>query len=183
MFQAIGKHDQHPIFEIMSGIERSWHFRNWITWKKARAFGKKCNYLFCREEIIWFSASGKNEEVIFNVPFTTERLKRPGKTEFKKVSNVWDDVTQVFRPERSCRRPMPLIARLVKAHSNPRDLVVDFFSGYGTTGIVSHHLNRRFLGCEFIGEDAAAANRRVTDAIAVANSASRPIRRGRLEPG
>ena len=64
----------------------------------------------------------------------------------------------------ACQRPLPLISRLVRTHSNPNDLVVDFFSGYGTTGIVAHHLGRRFLGCELIPEDAVEADRRVTDA-------------------
>ncbi len=161
MFQSIGKHGQHPVFQVIAGVERHWHFRNWITWKKSRAFGKGSNYLFCRDEILWFSANGKDEQVTFNVPLTEQKLKRPGKTEFKKVSNVWTDIEMVFRPERSCRRPLPLLARLIKAHSNPDDLVVDFFSGFGTTGIVSHNLGRRFLGCEAIEEDARAANRRV----------------------
>jgi site-specific DNA-methyltransferase (adenine-specific) len=164
MFQAIGKHGQHPIFQVVAGVERHWHFRNWITWKKARPFAKSGNYPFCRDEILWFSASAAENSVTFNTPLTDQKLKRPGKTEFKKVSNVWDDMEQVFRPERSCRRPLPLVARLIKTHSNPNDLVVDFFSGFGTTGIVAHNLGRRFLGCEGIEEDARDANRRVTTA-------------------
>jgi DNA modification methylase len=74
MFQAIGKHGQHPLFQVVAGIERSWHFRNWITWKKARAFGKGGNYLFCRDEILWFSASSRDDKVTFNVPFSEKRL-------------------------------------------------------------------------------------------------------------
>ena len=164
IFQGMGKHGQHPVFLVVAGIEKTWHFRNWITWKKSRAFGKSGNYLFCRDEILWFSATPRDDKTTFNTPFPDRRLKRPGKTEFKKVSNVWDDIEQVFRPERSCRRPLPLLARLIKAHSNPGDLVVDCFAGYGTTGIVAHNLGRRFLGCEAIEEDAVAADARVTAA-------------------
>jgi site-specific DNA-methyltransferase (adenine-specific) len=164
VFQAIGKHGQHPVFQVVAGIERCWHFRNWITWKKRRAFGRNSNYLFCRDEILWFSAGIGDRGVTFNVPLTDQKLKRPGKGEFHRVSNVWDDVAQVYRPERSCRRPLPLLARLIQTHSNPGDLVSDFFAGYGTTGIVAHNLGRNFIGCEAIPEDAEAANRRVTAA-------------------
>jgi site-specific DNA-methyltransferase (adenine-specific) len=164
LFQGIGKHDQHPIFQVISGIERTWHFRNWITWKKSRAFGKSGNYLYCRDEILWFSATARDDKTTFNAPFLDQKLKRPGKTEFRKVSNVWDDVEHVYRPERICRRPMPLLARLIKAHSDPRDLVVDCFAGYGTTGIVAHNLGRQFLGCEAIAGDAVAADARVSAA-------------------
>lgn len=37
MFQPIGKHGKHPLFHVVSAMEREWHFRDWITWKKARA--------------------------------------------------------------------------------------------------------------------------------------------------
>lgn len=166
MFQALGRHGQHPIFQVISGVEDSgWFFRNWITWKKSRAFGKKNDYLYGRDEIVWFSASSAPEAITFNVPFTEQRPKRStAKYEFKKVSNVWDDIELVHRPERSCRRPLPLLARLIKTHSNEGDLVVDFFAGYGTTGIVAHNLGRRFLGCEQVEEDAREADRRVTAA-------------------
>ena len=166
MFQAIGRHQQHPIFQVISGVEREgWHFRNWITWKKSRAFGKAKDYLYCRDEILWFSANSNPAQLTFNVPFTERRNKRPNaKHEFKKVTNVWDDIELVHRPERSCRRPLPLLARLIKTHSNAGDLVVDFFAGYGTTGIVAHNLGRRFKGCEQVEADALAAEQRVADA-------------------
>jgi hypothetical protein len=77
MFQAIGKHGQHPVFQVVAGVERVWHFRNWITWKKARAFGKGTNYLFCRDEILWFSAAAEEGRATFNTPMTDQKLKRP----------------------------------------------------------------------------------------------------------
>jgi site-specific DNA-methyltransferase (adenine-specific) len=156
MFQAVGKHGQHPVFDVIKGLEKNgWFFRNWITWKKGRAFGKGDNYLYCRDEIIWFSASAERGSFTFNAQWLDEKTKRSTKNEFKKVSNVWSDIEQVFRPERVCRRPLPLLARLIKTHSNPNDLVVDFFAGFGTTGIVAHNLGRRFMGCEAIEKDAA----------------------------
>jgi DNA modification methylase len=162
MFNGIGRHGEHPIFDVIRGLERGgWCFRNWITWKRSRAFGKSDNYLFGRDEIVWFSASAKPREITFNTPFLDEKPKKPGKTEFLKATNVWDDIQPVFRPTRECQRPLPLIARLIRSHSNEGELVSDFFSGSGTTGIVSHNLRRRFLGCEQNESDAEAANRRV----------------------
>jgi len=166
MFNGIGRHGEHPLFDVIKGLERGgWFFRNWITWKRPRAFGKSENYLFGRDEIVWFSASSRLAEVTFNTPLLDTKPKKPGKTEFLKATNVWDDIQPAFRPTRTCQRPLPLIARLVRTHSNPGDLVVDCFAGSGSTGIVSHNLGRRFLGCEQIAEDAAAANQRVSAAI------------------
>jgi len=41
-----------------------------------------------------------------------------------------------------------LLRKLVLASSNPGDLVVDPFSGSGTTLVVAEQLNRRWCGCD-----------------------------------
>lgn len=169
LFQGIGKHGLHPIFDVVKGLEQDgWIFRNWITWKKRRAYGKSHDYLFCREEILWFSMSEERTDVTFNIPLTTEKRgyagfneKYPAKSEYKRVSNVWDDIPELMRPERNCQKPRALMDRLIQTHSNPGSLVVDCFSGYGSTGISAVSLGRRFLGCEKIPHDAEAANARI----------------------
>lgn len=174
MFGAAGKHNSHPFFDVMREIESSniLTYRNLITWKKRRAYGKSHDYLFCREEIVWYSRSAERTEVTFNIPLLAEKRgyagfnkKYPAKSEFKRVSNVWDDIPELMRPSRSCEKPIPLIRRFIETHSNTDDLVVDFFSGSGSTGVAARRCGRRFLGCEAIREDANAADVRVTDAM------------------
>lgn len=46
------------------------------------------------------------------------------------------------------QKPLKLIEELVLKHSNERDLVLDCFSGSGTTALACMNSNRRFLGCE-----------------------------------
>ncbi len=41
-----------------------------------------------------------------------------------------------------------LIERIIKAHTNKSDIVLDFFGGTGTTAAVAHKLNRRYIVCE-----------------------------------
>lgn len=41
-----------------------------------------------------------------------------------------------------------LLARIIEASSNPGDLVLDCFSGSGTTLEVAHHLDRRWIGVD-----------------------------------
>lgn len=162
MFGGIGKHGSHPLFKVMNAIETSAHcgdapyfFRNMITWKKRRAYGKSHDYLFCREEVVWYSASAERTHVTFNVPYLDVKRgyegfnkKYPAKSEYKRVSNVWDDIPELMRPKRSCQKPLPLLERLIQTHSNPGDLVVDFFAGTGSTGVAALQLGRKFLGCE-----------------------------------
>jgi DNA modification methylase len=168
VFGGIGGHGVHPLFDVIRGVERSgWHYRNWVTWKKRRAYGKSHDYLFTREEILWYSVSPVRTEVTFNIPYLGEKRgyagfnrSYPAKSEFKRVSNVWDDITELFAPERACQKPIPLLTRLIETHSNEGDLVVDFFAGYGSTGMAALSLGRRFMGCEAIREDALAADLR-----------------------
>ncbi len=46
------------------------------------------------------------------------------------------------------QKPEALIRKFVLASSNETDLVVDPFSGSGTTLVVSEQLGRRWMGCE-----------------------------------
>jgi hypothetical protein len=43
------------------------------------------------------------------------------------------------------QKPEALLERIVRGHSNPGDLVADFFCGSGTTGAVAERLGRRWL--------------------------------------
>jgi len=45
-------------------------------------------------------------------------------------------------------KPEALIERIIRASSNENDIVMDLFSGSGTTAYVAQRLGRRFTGCE-----------------------------------
>jgi modification methylase len=59
------------------------------------------------------------------------------------------------------QKPEALLARVILAASRPDDLVLDPFSGTGTTGAVAHRLRRRFVGIERAAEYVTAAQRRI----------------------
>jgi modification methylase len=59
------------------------------------------------------------------------------------------------------QKPEALLARVILAASRPDDLVLDPFSGTGTTGAVAKRLGRRFIGIEQDGAYAAAAKKRI----------------------
>jgi len=46
------------------------------------------------------------------------------------------------------QKPEGLLERVIQGHSNPGDLVADFFCGSGTTLAVAARLGRRWLGCD-----------------------------------
>lgn len=46
------------------------------------------------------------------------------------------------------QKPTKLIESLLEVHSNPGDLVLDCFSGSGTTAVACKNTDRNFVGCE-----------------------------------
>jgi modification methylase len=59
------------------------------------------------------------------------------------------------------QKPEALLARVILSSSRPDDLVLDPFSGTGTTGAVAKRLRRRFIGFEREAAYAAAARKRI----------------------
>ena len=69
------------------------------------------------------------------------------------------------------QKPEALLSRIMLAASRPDDLVLDPFSGTGTTGAVARRLRRRFIGIEREAEYAAAAEARIAAVEPVAEPA------------
>lgn len=60
-----------------------------------------------------------------------------------------------------CQMPEQLLARVIRASSNPQDLVLDPFGGSGTTLVVAKKLGRRWLGFELSKEYATRIEQRL----------------------
>ena len=78
------------------------------------------------------------------------------------------------------QKPVALIARCLRASTNPGDLVMDLFAGSGSTGVAALELGRRFIGIEREAGYAALAAKRLRDAAraAVTSPAAHEVPRG-----
>ena len=98
-----------------------------------------------------------------------------GKTKFngkgKNPGDVWGDIKQLTYKSKelvsreflnTIQKPEKLLERLVMASSNEGDLVLDPFSGVGTTGVVCKNHNRNFIGFEQDPKMVKVANNRLT---------------------
>jgi len=72
------------------------------------------------------------------------------------------------------QKPEALLARVILSSSRPGDVVLDPFSGAGTTGAVATRLGRRFIGIERDAAYAAAAEARI--------AATQPLPEATLAP-
>lgn len=71
----------------------------------------------------------------------------------KVVETIWTDLNMENsmssdRTGYPTQKPQSLLDRVITAHSDPGDLIMDFFMGSGTTQAVAMKLGRRFIGAD-----------------------------------
>jgi site-specific DNA-methyltransferase (adenine-specific) len=68
------------------------------------------------------------------------------------VSDVWTDIHRIkhnkFRDEHPCQLPLHLLERIILMSTDENDIVLDPFSGTGTTAIAAKRLGRQYIGFE-----------------------------------
>ncbi len=66
------------------------------------------------------------------------------------VSDVWTDIHRIkhnkFRDEHPCQLPIHLLERIILMSTDENDVVLDPFSGTGTTAIAAKKLGRNYIG-------------------------------------
>ncbi len=69
------------------------------------------------------------------------------------VSDVWTDIHRVkhnkYRDEHPCQLPIHLLERVILMSTDENDIVLDPFSGTGTTALAAKRLGRNYIGLEF----------------------------------
>src|SRR5262245_13422766 len=86
------------------------------------------------------------------------------------------------REDYPTQKPEALLARIVRASSNPGDLVFDCFLGSGTTAAVAQKLGRRWIGCD-INKGAIQTSARRVHAILKAQAGAVPLQARLPETG
>jgi site-specific DNA-methyltransferase (adenine-specific) len=149
---GVGTVRNRPFFKWLTEVEdSSLRLHNVITWSKKRAYGKADNYLFTREECAMLVKGDKPKT--FNIPLLEKERgyagynpKYPAKSKFLRRTNVWTDVTEIFRGKiHPAEKPSRLAEIMIETSSSEGDLVVDLFAGSGSTGVAAAKLGRRCI--------------------------------------
>lgn len=107
-----------------------------IEWIKTNAvpINSKVNYLTNTREIALTGIKPPTNKHIFNSEYDYGIYRFPINHEKDRFHTT--------------QKPLKLIEELILKHSNENDIVLDCFSGSGTTMIACKNLNRNFIGCE-----------------------------------
>ena len=137
--------------------------RNIITMRNQRGYGTQKNWMWVRQELLYYIKGNPDfnvEAVYTDIPKilrgyykkvngkVTENLER-SKSKYIRAGNVWVDIQQVFyRMEENvpgcyAQKPLKAIERIILSASNEKDLVVDFFAHSGSTLIAGERLKRK----------------------------------------
>lgn len=147
---------------------------NWITWNKQDGFsGGTRRYAPRQETILFCSLGGKHyfdSESVREPYLSAERMEHAAKKGILKNGRRWfpngkgrlcDDVWafsshrhkskvngRVVAQPHPTPKPEDMIERMILASSKKGQLVLDLFSGTGTTSFVCLKHGRKFIGCE-----------------------------------
>lgn len=132
------------------------------------------NRLAPSTELIWLASKSKR----YYFDYARAKQLNGG----KQMRNLWAINAARHVTSHPAEKPVALLDRIVQIASQPGDLVVDPFTGSGTTAVVAQTLGRRFTGFELDANYAATAKARVADLDADWNRAS-PAAAQTVQPG
>jgi len=150
-----GKPNFRPFFRFQSVVENAtpWIIAMPIVWAKKRAYGTQTNYLYTREELAYLCLGDPKKPRLFNVPYLEEKRgyagynqQYPAKSEFLRRTNVWTDITEIFRGKLvTAQKPEKLYRIPIETHTVPGEIVFDPYCGSATTGVVCRDTGRKFI--------------------------------------
>jgi len=166
--------------------------RSWVAWYYT--FGVNCTKKFSRSHTHLFHFVKDQKNFTFNslairVPSARQRVYADSRADSRGrlPDDTWilrpQDLPEGFQPDEDtwyfrrvcgtfkeragwhgCQMPEQLLGRIIRACSNPDDLVLDPFAGSGTTLVVAKKLGRRWIGFELSPNYAARTQARLNTA-------------------
>lgn len=153
LFLHLDSREVHYAKVMLDEIFGRASFRNEIIWAYDYGGKPRDRWPAKHDNILWYSRHPERYTFHFDqidrVPYMAPDLVGPEKAARGKVpTDVWF-ITVVPTNSREktgypTQKPLKLLERIVRVHSSPGDLVLDFFAGSGTTGVAAAKLGRRF---------------------------------------
>jgi len=165
-FHAV--HHARLVLDEIFGPER---FLNEVIW--AYDYGGRAGDKWPRkhDNILWYRRGETwtfNRDEIDRVPYMAPGLVGADKAARGKLPTDvwWMTIVPTSGRERTgypTQKPLKLLERIVRASSNPGDVVADFFGGSGTTAVAAARLGRRFLVTDISPEAVEITERRLAE--------------------
>jgi site-specific DNA-methyltransferase (adenine-specific) len=145
-------------------------FVNEIVWAYDYGGRSRKRWPAKHDTIFWYARDPEgyvfNHDEIDRVPYMAPGLVGPQKAARGKTPTDvwWNTIVSPTGREKTgypTQKPLRIVERIVRVHSEPGDLVLDFFAGSGTTGEAAARLGRRYLLVDSNPEAVAVMARRL----------------------
>lgn len=171
---------QHVIFSIGFALqELGFHLLNTVTWFKPNAAPNlACRTLTHSTELVIWAAPKRHKQLLHTFNYREMKAENGG----KQMRDVWQvpeaggeqviwtlpvpGKSEKVHGNHPTQKPLSLLERVIRCSSSPGDVVLDPFSGSGTTGVAAVGLGRRYLGFEREAEYVELSRKRILAAAA-----------------
>ena len=166
-------------------------FINEIIWAYDYGGRPKTRWPAKHDNILWYAKDPNNYtfnyDAMDRIPYMAPGLVGPEKAARGKTpTDVWWQtiVTGKEKTGYSTQKPLAIVSRIVRVHSNPGDRVLDFFAGSGTLGEAAYRQGREFTLIDNNPEAVGVMRRRLADCgiLKIGTDESLPRGRGEAEP-
>lgn len=190
IYVQLDYHQAHYAKILMDEIFGEENFQREIIWRIGWLSGYKTiekNWIRNHDTILFYSKN--NNSLSFNKYYIPrEEFKDIAKSNAERypIEDVWngneyDDlnsiaivsfagetVSKLLNPDDEVKgqKSEKLIERIIKAHTDENDIVLDFFGETGTTAAVAHKMKRRYILCEQLDKHVDIILRRMKKVIA-----------------
>ena len=152
LFFHIDYREVHYCKVLLDQIFGRESFINEIIW--AYDYGARATRRWSpkHDNILWYAKNPKNYtynyDAIDRIPYMAPGLVGPEKAARGKTptDTWWHTIVSPNGKEKTgypTQKPLAILSRIIRVHSNPGDAVLDFFAGSGTTGEAALRLGRR----------------------------------------
>jgi len=133
------------------------HYQNWIIWSYDWGGRTKKKFPRKHEDLLMYS---KGKDFSFypdsiRIPYKVKNNVRRGAENNplgKIPTDVWTKNNHTTSKEYAgwhpTQKPIALLERIILAHTNPGDVVLDCFTGSGSTIVACSNTGRSFVGCD-----------------------------------
>lgn len=154
IFIHLDQREVHYVKVAMDKLIGRDKFMGSLVWSYDFGARSKTKWPNKHDDILWYSMNPKN--YVFNydqmlrVPYMAPELVGPEKAAIGKTETdvIWNTIVPTNGKEKTgypTQKPIALINRFMKIHTNPGDTVMDFFAGSGTLGESAAIHDRKFV--------------------------------------
>lgn len=168
LYVHLDAHVSHYAKVVLDEVFGAAAFQREIIWRIGwvSGFKSRANNWIRNHDVILFYAKGAGRRPSFHkeyLPYPPGYVRRDGRRPRGPgypLDDVWNgseidrlDSIQIMSFSREkvgfpTQKNEKLVARIVRASSNPGDIVLDCFVGSGTTAVVAEALGRRWIACD-----------------------------------